>query len=153
MGGTYPGKRVATARRNRSGRAGNGDRLQAEGQVIDVRRDPQYARSRREAPQSPCTLASLGSLGSLRPLRAGESADGRGFLHAVGTRRLTRRSRCTLRSPCTLASLGSDWPWVSDRSLGSGQSGDTGSAAWSWGSGRSLDSGQPRGTRGSGESL
>ena len=74
MGGTYPGKRVATARRNRSGRAGSGDRLQAEGQASDVRRDRHYPRSRREAPRSLCTLASLRSP---RPLRAGESADAR----------------------------------------------------------------------------
>jgi hypothetical protein len=101
MGGTYPGKRVPTARRSRSGRAGNGDRLQAEGQVIDVRRDPHYARSRREAPRSLCTLASL------RPLRAGEGAYDRGFRGCLSS----RRPRCTLRSLCTLASL---------RSLGSG---------------------------------
>jgi hypothetical protein len=158
MGGTYPGKRVATGRRNRSGRAGNGDRLQAEGQVIDVRRGPHDARSRREAPRS---------LGSPWPLRAGESLDGRGFRHG-GQRRRTWRSLCTLWtlwaraalcSLCSLGSgesdaagalgalgaLGSDWPWSADRSLGSGESVDAGSALsterslGSLGSGQSVD--------------
>jgi hypothetical protein len=115
--------------------------LQAEWQEIDVRRDRHYARSRREAPRSPCTL------GSLRPLRAEESA------HACDDFPHDARSRRgTLWSLGSLWSLGPLWSWVSLRSLGSGESGD---ARGTLGSDRpldtdsSLDTGDARGTLGS----
>jgi hypothetical protein len=73
--------------------------------VIDVRRDPHDARSRREATRS---------LGSLWPFRAGESADGRGFRHG-GHLRCPRWPWRTLRSLCTLRSL---WAWAALSSLG-----------------------------------